>query len=193
MLPMIEALQARNTPWRLIYLGRNSESMAYTEELRERFPTQVNIWSSSQHGRINLSEALSQQDEGTHVYACGPAALLNDLQQLCTEQGLGFTAERFQAQHFDTAQDHAFNVVLESSGKVVAVAKDESILKALAREGIHVLSTCQEGTCGSCEVKIVEGQAIHRDSVLTEQEKLANQSLMVCVSRCAGKKIRLRL
>lgn len=193
MLPMIESLQSRNAQWQLIYLGRNLEGMAYAQQLSERYPAQVHIWSSAEQGRFNLAHALSQQATDVRVYSCGPAALLDDLQRLCAEYDVTLTVERFQSQHFETGADEAFDVVVESSGKVIPVAKDESILKALAREGIHVLSTCQEGTCGSCEVKILEGQAIHRDTVLTDEEKIANNSLMVCVSRCAGKKIRLRL
>jgi len=66
-------------------------------------------------------------------------------------------------------------------------------LQALPRQGIHVLSTCQEGTCGSCEVGVVEGKVVHRDTVLTREERAANDTMMTCVSRSAGDRLVLAL
>ncbi|MFJ4345340.1 cytochrome P450 [Pseudomonas sp. NPDC089401] len=193
MLPMIEALRYRTAPWRLIYIGRREEEMAYARELKALYPTQVTLWFSARHGRFDLAQTLGRESASTQVYACGPQTLLDSLKPLCAELRLKLTVEHFQPPAHDAGDDQTFDVELASTGQRIAVGKDESILKALAREGIHVLSTCQEGTCGSCEVGIVEGQAVHRDSVLSAEEKSMNQSLMVCVSRCAGGTLRLDL
>jgi len=50
--------------------------------------------------------------------------------------------------------------------------------------GVQVLYSCAEGTCGTCETDIVEGEAEHRDSVLSAEEQEANETMMICVSRC---------
>jgi len=48
---------------------------------------------------------------------------------------------------------------------------------------VRVLSSCSEGTCGTCETAVLEGEPDHRDSVLTDEEQEANDCMMICVSR----------
>ena len=43
-----------------------------------------------------------------------------------------------------------------------------------------VLSTCREGTCGTCEVRVLDGVPEHRDSVLSLEERLTNETMMTC-------------
>ena len=43
-------------------------------------------------------------------------------------------------------------------------------MAALAAAGVEVLSSCQEGTCGTCETGVLDGAPDHRDSVLTRAE-----------------------
>jgi ferredoxin len=62
-------------------------------------------------------------------------------------------------------------------------------LDALDGAGIPMPSSCREGTCGSCETAVLEGEVDHRDSVLSEQEQAAGQSMMVCVSRARGPRL----
>jgi ferredoxin len=69
----------------------------------------------------------------------------------------------------------------------------ESALDAVNRAGANVLSTCREGTCGTCEVRVLAGVPEHRDSVLGLEERLAGDTMMTCVSRCVGEKLVLDL
>jgi len=73
------------------------------------------------------------------------------------------------------------------------VAEDESLLDALNRAGAGILSTCREGTCGTCEVTVLEGVPEHRDSVLDLEERLSNLTMMSCVSRCIAPRLALDL
>jgi phthalate 4,5-dioxygenase reductase subunit len=77
------------------------------------------------------------------------------------------------------ADDKPFVVRFE--GESIEVAADESILHALRAAGHRIPSSCESGTCGSCHIKLVDGEADHRDLVLTDEERLT--SIMVCVSR----------
>ena len=103
--------------------------------------------------------------------------------------------ERFSAPvvERDPADDHAVEVVLADSGRTLHVAPDTSILQALVDDGVEVLHDCQDGICGTCEVKVIEGEVDHRDYVLSEPEKAANTCMMVCVSRACGKRLVLGL
>ncbi|WP_198024322.1 2Fe-2S iron-sulfur cluster-binding protein [Asaia astilbis] len=69
----------------------------------------------------------------------------------------------------------------------------ESLGDCLADAGIDVALSCREGVCGSCETKVLSGEIDHRDGVLSQSEKLAGKSMMVCVSRCKGQKLVLDL
>ena len=73
------------------------------------------------------------------------------------------------------------------------MAPDVSILQALLDDGVDVLHDCQDGICGSCETKVVEGEVDHRDYVLSEPEREANSCMMVCVSRACSKRLVLGL
>ena len=91
------------------------------------------------------------------------------------------------------ADEHAVEVVLAESGRTVMVGPETSILAALLEDGVDVLHDCTEGICGSCETKVIEGEVDHRDYVLTDREKAANDCMMVCVSRACGKRLVLGL
>ena len=54
---------------------------------------------------------------------------------------------------------------------------------AAQEAGVGVLSSCTEGTCGSCETAVLEGRPDHRDSVLSGEERAADTCMMICVSR----------
>ena len=84
-------------------------------------------------------------------------------------------------------------MTLARSGTTVTVAEDETVLDAVNRAGAAVLSTCREGTCGTCEVRVLDGVPEHRDSVLGLEERLANETMMTCVSRCRGRRLVLDL
>lgn len=86
-----------------------------------------------------------------------------------------------------------FEVVLARSGRTVAVPPGTSVLDAVRETGVEVLYSCTEGTCGTCETEVVEGEPDHRDSVLTEEERAAGETMLICVSRCRGRRLVLDL
>lgn len=193
ILPMIEELTHRDADWLLVYLGRSADSMAYRDRLVRMAPSHVLIWPGDTHGPFDLEALLSGSPGNATVYCCGPERLLTAVEGLCDAHGLAFRAERFSPAEIDTSSDRPFTIVLQSTGETIAVAATETVLQALTRQGIHVLSTCQEGTCGSCEVGVVEGKVVHRDTVLTREERAANDTMMTCVSRSAGDRLVLAL
>ena len=75
----------------------------------------------------------------------------------------------------------------------MTVPPERSILDVVEEAGVHVLSSCCQGTCGTCETPVLEGTPDHRDSILDEDERSANDCLMICVSRCVGERLVLDL
>ena len=82
------------------------------------------------------------------------------------------------------AQDnHPVRLRLVRSGITIDVPADQTLLNALLEHGCAINSVCRAGICGTCETKILAGSADHRDSILDEDERASNTTLMVCVSR----------
>ena len=93
----------------------------------------------------------------------------------------------------DPSREHAFDVELKDSGIVVHVAADQTVLSALRAANIDVQSDCEEGLCGSCEVRVLAGKVDHRDVVLTRAEREADVKMMTCCSRACGDRLVLEL
>jgi ferredoxin-NADP reductase len=196
LLPMIEEAAHRGSDWRLLYLGRSADRMAYLDELTARHGARVEAWPSRDRGRLDLDRAWDRlPDRDGYVYACGPEVLLTGLEDSARRAGREdhLVVERFAARPAVHGPNHAFEVVLARSGAVVAVAEDDTVLDAVNRAGAGVLSTCREGTCGTCEVRVLDGVPEHRDSVLSLEERLAEETMMTCVSRCRGRRLVLDL
>jgi ferredoxin len=56
-----------------------------------------------------------------------------------------------------------------------------------------VLYACEEGYCGTCEVRVLDGVPDHRDVVLPGEEHDSNKTMMVCVSRSRSPRLVLDL
>jgi ferredoxin-NADP reductase len=184
LLPMMAELEARSLPWRLVYLGRRRSGMAYL-----RHPlvagARSRVVASQEDGRVELAEAIGAIPAGAKVYACGPERMLAGLEELAAGWQKGvLRLERFHAKPMaESLSSEAFDVECRRSGITVTVEKDCSILSMLEAAGIPVPSSCLEGVCGTCETTLVDGEAEHRDSILSPDEREANETMMICVSR----------
>ncbi|WP_329335444.1 PDR/VanB family oxidoreductase [Streptomyces sp. NBC_01352] len=190
ILPMLAAAEAAGAEWTLLYGGRNRESMAFTEELG-RYGDRVTIAPQDETGLLDLGSVLDDVPEGTLVYCCGPGPLL-DAVEARSPAGV-LHVERFQAKEQVTGENTEFEVELAQSGRTLTVPKDVSVLDAVRSAGVEVLFSCTEGTCGTCETDVLEGTPDHRDSVLTDEEREAGETMLICVSRCRGKRLVLDL
>ncbi|WP_329596779.1 PDR/VanB family oxidoreductase [Streptomyces pseudovenezuelae] len=190
ILPMLAAAQAAGVEWTLLYGGRTRDSMAFTEEL-SRYGDRVTVAPQDESGLLDLASVLDGVPEGTLVYCCGPGPLLDAVQELCPA-GL-LHVERFAPKEQPEGENTQFEVELAQTGTTVTVAPDVSVLDAVRATGVEVLFSCTEGTCGTCETDVLDGTPDHRDSVLTDEEREAGETMMICVSRCRGKKLVLDL
>ena len=189
IIPMIAEAEAHGAEWVLHYGGRSASSMAFTD-LLAAYGDRVHLVPQDERGLLDLATILGTPAAGTLVYCCGPEPLLAAVEERCQRWPVNsLHLERFDALDIDTSGDTAFELVLEQSGKTLTVGADQTVLEVMRAAGIHVLSSCQEGTCGTCEQMVLEGEVDHRDSVLDAEEKAANDCMMVCVSRCKGPRL----
>jgi ferredoxin-NADP reductase len=195
LLAMIHELAAAGADWELHYGGRSRASMAFLDELAP-YGSRVRLWPADEVGLIDLGAALGEPRTGTHVYTCGPEPLLTAVEQRCAAGWPpgSLHLERFAARPVDKpARERSFEVELRRSGRTLAVAADESLFDAVRDAGISVLGSCLEGICGTCETQVLDGEVDHRDSVLDDEERAANDCMMICVSRGRSERLVLDL
>ncbi|UOQ57456.1 PDR/VanB family oxidoreductase [Leucobacter allii] len=195
LLPMIVALEDRGVPWTLHYAGRRRERMVALPSLLLRHADRVRVYVSEEGARLDLASVVAEAGERAVFYACGPERLLADVESVVGAAA----ADRLRLERFRPREaapgtvDEAFTVELAETGVEVEVPPGRSILEAVRSAGADVASSCEEGTCGSCETVVLDGRPDHRDSVLSELERELGETMMICVSRACGTRLVLEL
>lgn len=195
LLPMIAEAAAAGAEWTLLYGGRTRASMAFVDELAP-YGDRVTLAPQDEVGLLDLDAVLGEPRADTLVYACGPEGLLSAVEERCARWPTGaLHLERFAAKPTESAagDDQPFELVLARSGLTLAVPADTSVFDVVQDAGVSVLGSCHEGICGTCEQIVLDGEVDHRDSILSEDERAANESMMICVSRARSERLTLDL
>ena len=193
ILPMVREAQRRGADWSLVYLGRRRTGLAFLDEITDLPAERVRVIATADEGRPSLAEIAGTYTSGARLYACGPASLLRALGDAGWPED-AIRTERFEPDAEALAAPRvAFDVSLSLDGRTLEVPVDKSILDVVEEAGIAWPYSCREGTCGSCETRIVAGRADHRDAILTPAERRRNEYLMICVSRAASPSLELEI
>ncbi|MFJ3772369.1 PDR/VanB family oxidoreductase [Streptomyces sp. NPDC090075] len=195
LLPMIHQAELLGAGWQLLYGGRTRASMAFGEELSSAYGERVHIAPQDECGLLDLASWLGTPRADTKVYCCGPAPLLAAVEASCADwPPYALRTERFTAaEQAAPVRGTSFEVALRRTGRTVTVTPDVSVLEAVRRAGAEVLSSCEQGTCGTCLTPVLEGRPDHRDSILADHQRAANDCMFLCVSRSCGDRLVLDL
>ena len=168
---------------------------AFGPDLAELYGDRVEVFAADEGRRLDLDTRLGTPASRTVVYACGPARLLESLDAAMSGWPRGsLHVERFEAKVLGPpVWTEPFEVDLMMSGLTVVVPPEKSILDVVEEYGAVVPSSCRVGTCGTCEVPVIDGDVEHRDSVLSPEEQETNRTMMLCVSRAACPRITIEL
>ena len=190
MLPMIGEAEASGADWHLSYGGRTAASMAYAERLVSAYGDRVTLVPFDEQGVLDLATILGNPGTDTE-------GLLTAIEGVCTASwpAGALHLERFAAKATEAPVEgeRSFELELAASGVTLQVPPDRSVFDVIQDAGVSVLGSCHEGICGTCEQVVLEGEVDHRDSVLNDAEKAANDAMMVCVSRCLSDRLVLDL
>ncbi|MFZ3555283.1 PDR/VanB family oxidoreductase [Streptomyces sp. BH055] len=195
LLSMIHQAELLGLEWRLLYGGRTRRSMAFREELTAAYGERVHVVPQDERGLLDLDAWLGAPRADTKVYCCGPAPLLAAVEAACAGwEPYALRTERFTAvARGAPARDTAFEVELRRSARTVRVDPDVSVLQAVREAGADVVSSCEQGTCGTCLTPVLDGEPDHMDSVLADHQRAAGDCMLVCVSRSCGDRLVLDL
>ncbi|MHB1171447.1 MAG: PDR/VanB family oxidoreductase [Lacisediminihabitans sp.] len=194
--PMLDAAAAADVDYALHYAGRSRVTMALADELEDAHAGRVSIHAADEGNRLDLGTLFAGLDPATIIYCCGPARLMDAVQRAVQRAAPArlLHVERFEAKELGEPVLHeSFEVELALTGTTLTVPPHRSILEVVEDSGVLVLSSCQEGTCGTCETPVLEGEVDHRDSILTPEEQAENRVMYICVSRAACSRLVLEL
>jgi tetrachlorobenzoquinone reductase len=191
IVSMYNQLTTIKKPVDLIYCARTRTEAAFVDELRALGRTVNTRFDDEAGSPPNLSEMLRGYGAETHFYCCGPTPMLDAFEAACNQLGHQHVhIERFvAAENVQATQTSGYTVELAKSGRIIAVPAGKSLLDAILEAGVDSDYSCREGVCGACETVVLSGEPDHRDSVLTQRERAANKSMMLCVSGCKGIKL----
>jgi ferredoxin-NADP reductase len=176
------------------YSVRGPEHAAFLSRITERAGERARMYYDSEGRGIDFDGLLSGQPLGTHVYVCGPAGLIDRVNQAALAWGWPDSHihwERFSA----PPVGDAFEVFLARSEVAVHVPPDRSLLESIEAQGVEVPYLCRGGVCGFCQTRVLEldGELIHNDHFLSDADKAKRNTIMPCVSRARCKSLVLDL
>lgn len=180
---MVQRLREIGRSWELYFASRSPADAAFVAELSLLEQTHFHFDCENEGRPLAVDTIVSRVPETADLYCCGPRPMLEAFERATS----GRPAGRSHVEYFTPRQEAAtggFKVILKSTGAVIEVPAASSILDALLNAGVNVPYSCTEGICGACQVGVIGGVPDHRDSVLTEEERAANNCIMVCCSGC---------
>jgi ferredoxin-NADP reductase/predicted pyridoxine 5'-phosphate oxidase superfamily flavin-nucleotide-binding protein len=187
---MAHVLAAQDRPFHLHYAARSRGDMAYGDTLARALPGRVTAYCSDRGERMDLDRVVRSASGTALIYACGPERLIAAVKVAVDKAG--FDAARVRFERFSVAtgvQDRPVEVELRRSGKIITVPENQSILDGVRAAGVPALYECRAGTCGTCAVRVIDGEPEHRDAALTDAERHRGRKMCICVSRARSARL----
>ncbi|SIR07729.1 PDR/VanB family oxidoreductase [Pseudacidovorax sp. RU35E] len=189
ILCMAQRLATWGADFEMHYCTRSPARTAFREEIvASGFADKVHLHHDDgpDAQKLRVAELLKTPEPGTQIYVCGPGGFIDHV--VNTAKTNGWPAQQIHLEYFaaaaqDTSGDQPFEVKLTSSGQTYRIPKDQTIVQALRAEGVEIMVSCEQGVCGTCITRVLEGVPDHRDCYLTDDERAANDQFTPCCSR----------
>ncbi len=189
LLCMAERLAARNASFELHYAVRSRPAAAFLGRIAEA------RWADRAHlhcddgppaQRLDLADVVARPSDGTHLYVCGPTGYMTAV--LGAARAAGWREDHLHSEYFASVEapsgaKRSFELQLARSGRVLTVPADRSVAEVLIAAGVDLDVSCEQGVCGACLTRVIDGVPEHRDMLLTPAERAANDQFTPCCSR----------
>jgi len=189
ILCMAERLAITGADFEMHYCTRSAERTGFCNRIASSgFASKVKFHfdDGAASQKIDLAALLAVPQTGLHLYVCGPKGFMDAVLKTARDKGWPegqLHYEFFGAEVAKSDSDASFEIKLASSGRIIRVPKDQTVVKALAQAGVEILTSCEQGVCGTCLTRVLEGEPDHKDSYLTPEEQAANDQFLPCCSR----------
>lgn len=188
LISMAEHLAKTNASFEMHYCTRSSSKTAFTQRIRSAsFVDLVHFHydDGEPTQRLDIESLLSEQNSGAHIYVCGPRGFMDFVINSAKQRG--WTHEQIHFEYFSGDESYTestyFQVKIFSSGKLFDIPADRSIVSVLGENGVEIPVSCEQGVCGTCVTRVLEGVPDHRDAFFSDVEKEKNDQLTPCCSR----------
>jgi len=192
LISMVHELNSKNASWQLFASFRSRSDVVLVEQLNAN-RVHLHIDDESSGGFLDIPSVLDAAPAGSHFYCCGPEPMLNRFLELSKS----IDPNRIHYESFKPVlakiSGDSFDVKLIKTQKTFSIGPDQTILQVLLKHGISAPGSCEQGICGTCETRVVDGIPDHRDSLLSAEERSSNQIMMICCSRSLSPSITLDL
>jgi len=197
ILCMAERLANTGADFEMHYCTRSLDRTAFHQRIAgSGFAPKVHFHfdDGAAGQKLDMAALLARPPGGVHLYVCGPPGFMDAV--LNTARAQGWPEDQLHYEFFAgvaTACDTgaSFEVQIASSGQIVVVPRDKTVVQALLDAGVEVPVSCEQGVCGTCLTRVIEGIPDHKDMYLTPEEQAANDQFTPCCSR--SKTLRLVL
>ncbi len=189
ILCMAERLAMTGADFEMHYATRAPERTAFRARIAaSSFAARVHFHFDNGDAaqKLDIPALLAQPQAGTHLYVCGPKGYMDAVLGTARAQGWPESQlhyEFFGAEVTKSDSDGDFSIKLASSGRIIMIPKDQTVTEALAAAGVDIMVSCEQGVCGTCLTRVLEGVPDHKDSYLTPDEQAANDQFTPCCSR----------
>ena len=198
ILSLADHFKRQEIPFELHYVYAMMSPGSFGEMIASsNFAENVKYYyeSSELNQLLNPAEILADQPEETQLFICGVDWWQDPIINMAEQKG--WTRERIHVERFaakvpPAALDKIFEVKIASTGAVYKIPGDKTVTAFLEEQGVKIATSCEQGMCGTCKIKILEGDADHRDKRLSDQEK-AEGDFLACVSRAKSDLLVLNL
>jgi vanillate O-demethylase ferredoxin subunit len=189
LLAMAQRLATTGNDFTLHYCTRSPERTAFRTEIATSSyarHVQFHYDDGEPAQKLDLLKELGDPQPETHIYVCGPSGFIDWVTRTAEERG--WSNEQIHREYFgappkDTTSDGSFQVKLASSGAVFEVPAGKTIVQILHAHGVEILVSCEQGVCGTCITRVLQGACDHRDLYFTDEERARHDQLTPCCSR----------
>lgn len=182
---MVQKLRDTGASFELHYAARSRGQLAFLEDLGSDPSSHIHADDENDGALLDIAAIVAAAPDGSHFYCCGPTPMIESFTQATRD----IDNTRLHLEHFTPVAEAdtsgGFIVELARSGKQIAIPEGRTILETLRDAGLDLPSSCEEGVCGTCETRVISGIPDHRDSILFDDERAANNVMMIC---CSGSK-----
>lgn len=196
LLAMAHALQAMRLDFELHYFVGAEDQVAFAGDI-EGFGDSctLHVGLSPAATSDRMTELLAQPDASTQVYACGPPPMLDALRSIASTSD--WPNDSVHTEYFENTNEiddsTSFTVHLARSALTLQVPGGQTILEVLRANDIAIVSSCEQGACGTCAATIIEGEPLHQDVYLNPSERAGGMTILTCVSRATTDRLVLDL
>jgi ferredoxin-NADP reductase len=190
---MVQRLLALDRSFELHYACRMRAEAAFLREIAPLSQAHLHFDDETGGRPPDIGAIVATAAADAQLYCCGPAPMLSAFEAATKNCPSEQVHVEYFTPRFAPNAKGGYVVVLARSQREVTILPGKTILETLRGEGIDVCSSCEQGICGACETRVLDGTPDHRDSILSAEERARSQTMFICCSGSTTERLVLDL